>query len=109
MRKLLPVLLAVVLLGTVPALSPALAGGHGGSHSGHGGSHPGHGHIHPGFGVGVLVGPAYVYPYLGPVYVEPLPPTCYTTQGYWAQVPVTPAYGFPTYQNVWVPPQTVCQ
>jgi hypothetical protein len=139
MRKLLVVLLAVALVGAVAAPTPALAGGRGGSHSGGGGSHasgggshhsgggshPGHGGFHSGhrgfhsghgfrgfhsgFGVGVLFGPDYFYPYPAPYYVEPPLATCYTVPGYWIQVPYTDNTGYTTFYPQWVPDRTVCQ
>ena len=55
---------------------------------------------------GLLAAPHYAAP--APVYTPP-PPTCYTKPGYWTQVPYSRTPGFTTYQNVWVPPQTICQ
>ena len=57
------------------------------------------------------------YPYYGapPAYYGAPPAyggpqsSCYTQQGYWQQAPVSDGGGFTTYQNVWVPPQTVCR
>ena len=56
---------------------------------------------------GLLAAPYYAAP-PAPVYGPPSP-TCYTQPGHWAQVPFAGPGGYPTYQNVWVPPQTVCQ
>lgn len=128
MRKLRLALLAAALVGAVGASTPALAGGRGGSHSGHAGSHSGRGAFHhghagshhghgfrpfrPGFAVG-LFAPAYVhpyvYPYPAPIYEAPPPPTCYTTPGYWIEVPSIDATGYVTYLPAWVPDRTACQ
>jgi hypothetical protein len=42
-----------------------------------------------------------------PAYAPPQP-YCYTQPGHWSQVPYSDGY-FTRYQNVWAPPQTVCQ
>ncbi len=54
---------------------------------------------------GALAAPYYAPP---PFYVAPQP-YCYTQPGYWSQVPAYGYGGYTTYQNVWVPPQTVCR
>ncbi len=122
MKKLLPVLLAVVLVMTVfvPTASAWRRGGCFGCGFGFG------------FFTGAVVGtalaaPFYYYPRYYPYYYyPPYPyypaypsyvappayaapqPSCYSQQGYWQQAPVSSG-GFTTYQNVWVPPQTVCR
>ncbi len=55
---------------------------------------------------GVVAAPYSAPP---PISVVPPPPTCYTQPGYWSQVPYTAPGGTITHQNVWVPPETVCQ
>jgi hypothetical protein len=62
--------------------------------------------------LGGVLGGVLAAPYLAapppPAYLTPAP-ACYTQPGYWSQVPYTGAGGYTMYQNVWVPPQTVCQ
>ncbi len=121
MKKLLVPLLAIVLLAglSVPTAQAAEGrgwhgrGGWGERHEFHGGD----GCVACGFlgglvvgGIlgGVLAAPYYAAP-PAPVYTPP-PPTCYTQPGHWEQLPAyTGPYGYTTYQNVWVPPRTVCQ
>lgn len=55
---------------------------------------------------GLLAAPIYAAP--PPVYAPP-PPTCYSQPGYWTQVPYYNSPWYTTYQNVWVPPRTVCR
>ncbi len=110
MKKFLIVLLASVMVAAV-SVPPASARDwhrHGGFH------HRGGGCVGCAFvgglvlgGVlgGVLAAPYYAPP--PPVYVAP-PPYCTRRPGYWSQVPYTTYGGYTTYQNVWVPPQTVC-
>src|SRR3989304_4664865 len=134
MKKLLSILLALGMVAAV-AVSPASAdrgwhgrGGGGVRHEVHrgggcvgcgfvGGPPPGGGGcVGCGFVGGLLLGGAlgaamaapYYYAPPAPVYVAPPPPACYTQRGYWSQVPYTSYGGYTTYQNVWVPPQTVC-
>lgn len=120
MRKLLVPLLAIVLVAAV-SVPPASAApwGHGGRgdwgerHEFHGGrgcfgcAFVG-GLVLGGVLGGVLAAPYYAAPPAPPAYAPP-PPTCYTQPGYWSQVPYAGPGGYTTYQNVWVPPQTVCQ
>ena len=119
MRKLLIVLLALGIVAAV-AVSPASAdqgwhgrGGWGVRHEVHrGGGCVGCGFV-GGLFLGGALGAALAAPYFyappAPVYVGPPPPACYTQPGYWSQVPYTSYGGYTTYQNVWVPPQTVCR
>lgn len=124
MKKFLGALLAMMLVAAV-AVPTATAGGdrpfHRGRHF-----HHGHGCYGCGFGLGffsgavvggALAGPYYYHPYYyapyptyvaPPVYVAP-PPSCATQPGYWQQVPLSDSGGYTTYQNVWVPGQTVCR
>ena len=121
MKKLLVPLLAIVLVAgaSIPTASAEWRGGwHG---RGGGGErhefHGGGGCVACGFlgglvlgGVlgGVLAAPYYSAP-PAPVYAPPQP-ACYTQPGHWEQVPAYAGpYGYTTYRNVWVPPQTVCQ
>ncbi len=126
MKKLLSALLAIVLVAAVSVPTASARGGRGF----HGGRHfrGGHGCFGCGFGFGfftgavlggVLAAPYYYrpypyyyppYPYYGapPVYGAPQP-YCYTQPGYWQQVPMSSSGGYTTYQNVWVPQQTVCR
>lgn len=123
MKKLLMVLLAIVLVAgvLVPTGSAWGRGSHGGWHRG--------GCFGCGFGFGFFSGavvggilaapyyyppyyyaPSYYPPYYAPpAYAAPPRPSCYTQQGYWQQAPMSSSGGFTTYQNVWVPPQTVCR
>ncbi len=119
MKKFLIPLLALVLV-TAAAVPPASAawgrgwsgqGGSGERHDFHGGG----GCVGCGFLGGLILGgilgqvlaaPYYAPP---PVYAAPSPPNCYTQPGYWSQVPVAGPGGYIAYQNVWVPPQTVCR
>ncbi len=120
MKKLLVPLLALVLVAgiSIPTADAAWGGGwHG--RWGRGERHEfhrGHGCVACGFlgglVLGGIVGGALAAPYYAPpatVYAPPPPPACYTQPGYWSQVPHTDPYGYITYQNVWVPPQTVCE
>ncbi len=59
-----------------------------------------------GAGIGAAAGA--IYDATRPAYGAPQP-SCYTRPGYWSQVPAYGYDGYPTYQTVWVPPQTVCQ
>jgi hypothetical protein len=119
MKRFLILLLAIVLVAVVSVPPAGAAGGRGwGDRGGRGEWHE----IRGGGGCvgcallgglvlggilgGVLATPHYAAP--PPVYAPP-PPTCYTQPGYWAQVPYTSSGWFTTYQNVWVPPRTVCQ
>ena len=115
MKKLLSALLAIVLVAAVSVV-PASAdpGWHGRGGWGERHEFRGGGGFLPGYAFGavtglvlgeVLAGP----PYAAPVYVTPLPPACYTQPGYWSQAPVPGPGGYTAYQNVWVPPQTVCR
>jgi hypothetical protein len=123
MKKVLGVLLAIVLVTAV--LVPTADAWRGGGHHG-GGFRGGHGCFGCGFGLGffsgaVLAGPYYNSPYNSPYYSPPYPyygappayaapePSCYTQPGYWQQVPMSSSGGFTTYQNVWVPQQSVCR
>ena len=111
MKTFLSVLLALVLVTAV--LVPAASAWRGGCFG-------------CGFGLGffsgavvgsVLAHPYYYVPYpypydpysvVPPAYPAP-PPACSTQSAQWQQVPLARSGGFTTYQNVWVPPQTVCQ
>ena len=59
-----------------------------------------------GAGIGAAAG--VIYDATRPVYVAPQP-SCYAQPGYWSQVPAYGYGGYPMYQNVWVPPRTVCR
>ena len=59
-----------------------------------------------GAGIGAAAGA--IYDATRPVYVAPQP-YCYTRPGFWSQAPVYGYGPYPTYQSVWVPPQTVCR
>jgi hypothetical protein len=128
MKKLLIVLLAIVMVGAVSVPMAAAAGGHGFRGGGHfrGGFHGGfrgHGCFGCGFGFGFFSGvalgglwaaPYYYYPppyyYYPPAATYSAPQSsCYTQPGYWSQAPMNQNGGFTTYQNVWVPAQTVCR
>ncbi len=104
MNKLLIVLLAIVM---VAAVSVPTASADRGWH------HRGGGCFGCGFGLGffsgAVVGGALAAPYYAPppVYVVPRP-SCYTQPGHWSVLPYTSYNGYTTYQNVWVPPQTIC-
>ena len=119
MKKFLSVLLVVMLVAVVAVPTASARDGrafHGGRDFQHG-----HGCFGCGFGLGVFSGaviggalaaPYYYAPY--PYYVAPPAypapqPYCYTQPGSWQQVPVSTAGGYTTYQNVWVPEQTVCR
>jgi hypothetical protein len=119
MKKLLVSLLAIVLVTGVslPTASAAWGGWHG--REGWGERHDSHRGggcvgcaILGGLVLGGILGGALAAPYYSappPVYAPP-PPTCYTQPGHWEQVPAyTAPNGYTTYQNVWVPAQTVCQ
>jgi len=119
MKKLLIPLLAIVLVAAV-SVPPASAawGRDGGGRGGWGERHEFHGRggcvgcgFLGGLVVGGILGGVLAAPYYAPppVYAAPPPPTCYTQPGYWSRVPNTGSGGYTTYQNVWVPPQTVCQ
>ena len=58
--------------------------------------------------VGGILGSLLGAPYAVPPPVYDPPPACYMRPGYWSQVPVVRPDGFTTYQNVWVPPQSLC-
>jgi hypothetical protein len=117
MKKLLILLLAGVMVAaiSVPPASARDGGWHGGGTWGvRHGFHAGGGCFGCGFvgglvlgGVlgGVLAAPYYAP---APVYAAPAP-YCYTQPGHWSQVLYTGNGGYATYQNVWVPPQTVCR
>ncbi len=115
MKRLLIPFLAIVLVAAV-AVPPASAQWGGGWH-GRGGPAPRHefhrggGCVGCGFLGGLILGGVLAAPYYAPppVYAAPPPPTCYTQPGYWSQVATTGPGGFTTYQNVWVPAQTICQ
>lgn len=124
MKKLLSALLALLLVAAV-SVPTAIAGG---GHPFHGRRHfhRGHGCYGCGFGFGffpgavvggAVVGPYYYAPYyyapypsyvVPPVYAPPQP-SCSTQPGYWQQVPLSDSGGYSTYQNLWVPEQTVCR
>jgi hypothetical protein len=127
MKRLLVVLLvtAVAMAAGAPA-ADARNGAHSRppssqhrSHS-HSHSHRGHG-FGWGFGFGFLSGtflgapfyaPSYYAPPLyapPPAYYGPPPASCYAADGYWTSVPLSTDGGFTTYQQVWVPPQTICR
>ena len=132
MRKVLSALLAIVLVAAVFVPAASARGGrgfhsggrfHGGHAHGGGRFHGGHGCFGCGFGFGffsgavlggALAAPYYYRPYPYPYYVAPPvytapQPYCSTQQGYWQQVPMSSDAGFTTFQNVWVPQQTVCR
>ncbi len=119
MKKLLAPLLALVLVAgvSVPTASAAW-GGRWHGRGGWGERHDFHrdrgcvacgvigGLILGGIIGGALAAPHYASP--PPVYAPP-PPACYTQPGYWSQVPYAGPDGYTVYQNVWVPPRTVCE
>jgi len=115
MRKFLLPLLAGLLMLTVSAAPASAAWGRGDwGHEGHRGGCVGCGFV-GGLVVGgvlgglvgsALAGPAYAGP--PPIYAPAPPRTCDTQPGYWSQVPSVGPGGYTVYQNVWVPPQTVC-
>ena len=117
MKKLL-VLLVVILLVAAVSAPPASAAERGwGGRSDWGERHESHGGggcfgcaLFGGLVLGGILGSALAGAYASPppVYGPP-PPTCYSQPGYWTQVPRSVPGGYTTYQNVWVPPQTVCQ
>ena len=114
MKKLLSALLAVALVAALSAAPASADPGWGGRGWGHRHEFHGGGGFFPGYAfgavTGLLLGGALFPPrYAAPVYVTPLPPACYTQPGYWSQAPVPGPGGYTTYQNVWVPPQTVCR
>ena len=122
MKKFLGLLLAIVLVVAVSVPTASAWGGRG-FHGG-GRFQGGRGCFGCGFGFGFFSGavlggawaaPSYApypYPYYyygaPPVYAPPQP-YCSTQPGYWQQVPLASSGGFTTYQNVWVPEQTVCR
>jgi hypothetical protein len=118
MKKFVIPLLALVLVAVaVPPASAAWGrgssgpGGWGERHETHrGGGCVGCGFL-GGLILGGILGGVLAAPYYGPppVYAVPPPPTCYIQPGYWSLVPVAGPGGYVTYQNVWVPPQTVCR
>ncbi len=123
MKKVLVILVAVLLVVGIVAPPAALAwdrGWHGGyrGHGGHWrhGGYGGHGGFWPGYAfgafTGLVLGGALAAPYYAappPYFYAPPPPSCYTQGGYWTQVPYISYGGYTTYQNVWVPAQTVCR
>jgi len=119
MKKFLIPLLAILLVAGV-SVSPASAapwdrGDRGGwreHHEFHGGPGCVGCAFVGGLVLGGVLGGVLAAPYLAapppPVYSPP-PPACYTQPGYWSQAPYTGPGGYTMYQNVWVPPRTVCQ
>ncbi len=109
MKNFLSILLATVLVAAV-AVPTASARDWGERHEFHrGGGCVACGFI-GGLALGGILGGALAAPYYAappaPVYLTP--PSCYTRPGYWSQVPAYGYGGYTTYQNVWVPQQTVC-
>ncbi len=107
--------LVVILVASIPPASAAPRGywdGRGGREivrEHHGGGCVACG-IVGGLLVGGIVGGLIAHAYAAPPAVVAAPaPACYTQPGYWGQAPVTRPDGYTTYQQVWVPPQTVCQ
>ncbi len=109
MKKLLVPLLAILLVASVsvPPAGAAEHGFRGGRHESHEGCVGCA--LFGGLVLGGILGSALAGAYAPPppVYAPPAP-ACYTQPGYWTQVPRSVPGGY-TYQNVWVPPQTVCQ
>ncbi len=107
MKRVSIPLLAIMLV-TAVIVPPANAQWGRGWH-GRGGSgerhefHRGGGCVGCGFLGGLILGGVLAAPYYAP------PPTRYTQPGYWPQIPYTSPGGYTTFQNVWVPSQTICQ
>ncbi len=117
MKKWLISLMALVLILIVSSPPVSAAPGRSWDRRGREGFHEFHGRescvacgVVGGLVLGGIVGGLIAHAYAAPPPVVAAPaPACYTQPGYWGQAPVTRPDGYTSYQQVWVPPQTVCQ